>query len=85
MDIKDKIDIVLKELIENKNIIVFEDHNSNSGLTNEISKFAVSGGIKINKIISKGVENYVPSGSIDNILKVLNLDVKSMTELIKEL
>jgi len=75
----------VKELIENKNIIVFEDHNSNSGLTNEISKFAVSGGIKINKIISKGVENYAPSGSIDNILKVLNLDVKSMTELIKEL
>jgi len=76
---------IVKELIENKNIIIFEDHNSNSGLINEISKYAVSEGIKINKIISKGVENYAPSGSIDNILKVLNLDVKSMTELIKEL
>ncbi|MGM0640560.1 MAG: transketolase [Thermotogota bacterium] len=71
--------------LKNKIVITLEDHNVNNGIANEISRTLINNGIPVKKFINLGYNNYAASGSSKLIQKQNNLDVVSISNMIKEL
>ena len=71
--------------LKDKTVITLEDHNVNNGIANEISKALIKNGVSVKEFINLGYNDYAASGSSDLIKKQNNLDVVSISNMIKEL
>lgn len=71
--------LYLSDILKHRNIFVYEDHISSGGLFATITQEAAKAGACV-KIIPFGVERFAPSGSPDEVLKIMGLDVLSVTE-----
>ncbi len=74
----------LKLLASEDNLVVLEDHNVKTGLGQQIAAKLFEEGLTT-KLIKIGVENYAPSGSANDLYKLIGLDGASVAEKIKKL
>jgi transketolase len=74
----------VKPLLENKHIMLFEDHNKESGMINEISKYLLKNSINIKSINNYGIDKYSPSGESKDLLQYFGIDKENIVKKIKE-
>lgn len=75
----------VKDHVENKIVLTLEDHNVESGLTNELSKEMIKNHIHPKYFEPMGLKDYAPSGAIKDLLKLYGFDSESLVKKIKGL
>lgn len=60
-------------------IFTYEDHNVNTGLGAEIARLIAAGGLNA-RLVSFGVSDYAPSGSADDLYRMLGLAPEQVAE-----
>ena len=76
---------MVKDHVENKIVLTLEDHNVESGLTNELSKEMIKNHIHPKYFEPMGLKDYAPSGAIKDLLKLYGFDSESLVKKIKGL
>lgn len=74
---------VIKQAAKNGIIFTYEDHNVNTGLGAEVSQLVAAEGLGA-RVVSFGVRDYAPSGSANDLYRVLGLAPEQIAEKIAE-
>ena len=73
----------LRTWTHGKHVIVYEDHNVNTGLYNVFTKLCVENGIRPINVIPLGVKDYALSGEVNILMKSTGISEEDLKKAIE--